>query len=94
MPRSSCAAEVVHTWTYNDHIITQLRWCGDRPRHHATIGKVRIRQRRPYKARVTAEQELFDQIEIFYNLPRTHAGDRKLPPAQFELKAALKVEGV
>jgi hypothetical protein len=36
MPKSSCAAEVVHTWTYNDHIIAQLRWCGGRPRHHVT----------------------------------------------------------
>ena len=37
MPKSSCAAEVVHTWTYNDHIIAQLRWCGGRPRHHVSL---------------------------------------------------------
>jgi len=24
------------TWTYNDHIVAQLRWCGGLPPHHVT----------------------------------------------------------
>jgi len=34
--KSSCAAGVVHTWTYNGRIIAQLRWSRGRPRHHVT----------------------------------------------------------
>jgi len=34
--KSSCAAGGVHTWTYNDRSIAQLRWCRGRPRHHVT----------------------------------------------------------
>ncbi len=37
--KSSCAAGVVHTWTYNGRIIAQLRWCRGRPRHHVTTSK-------------------------------------------------------
>ncbi|HTN61812.1 MAG TPA: DUF4010 domain-containing protein [Devosia sp.] len=39
--KSSCAAGVVHTWTYNGRIIAQLRWCRGRPRHHVSHVVVR-----------------------------------------------------
>lgn len=46
--KSSCATGVVHTWTYNDRSIAQLRWCRV---VHAITSVVITRNERPFYRR-------------------------------------------
>jgi putative transposase len=47
------------------------------------LKRERVR-RRTYKTRVEARRDVFDYIEMFYNLTRKHARNGMLSPADFE----------
>ena len=57
------------------------------------LKRERIR-RRTYKTRADARRDVFDYIEMFYNLIRKHVRNGMLSPVQFERQMEMKTEGV
>ena len=57
------------------------------------LKRERIR-RRTYKARADARQDVFDYIEMFYNLKRKHTNNGMLSPVNFERQQNTITEGV
>jgi len=51
-------------------------------------------QRRTYRTRDDARQDVFDYIEMFYNPIRKHANNGLLSPVEFERQQKLKPQGV
>jgi putative transposase len=51
-------------------------------------------QRRKYKTREEARQDVFDDIEFFYNPQRKHVRNGMLSPIDFEQQQKLKLQGV
>ena len=52
----------------------------------ASLKTERIR-RKIYKTRQDARQDVFDYIELFYNLKRRHAKNGMLSPVEYEMTA-------
>lgn len=57
------------------------------------LKRERIR-RRTYGTRAEARQDVFDYIEMFYNLTRKHVRNGMLSPVEFERQQKMKTEGV
>ena len=57
------------------------------------LKRERIR-RRTYKTRADARQDVFDYIEMFYNLKRKHTKNGMLSPVYFERQQKMTTEGV
>ena len=57
------------------------------------LKRERIR-RRTYKTRADARQDVFDYIEMFYNLKRKHTKNEMLSPVYFERQQKMTTEGV
>lgn len=57
------------------------------------LKRERVR-RKTYKTREEARQDIFDYIEMFYNLQRKHAKNGMLSPENFERNYKLKTKGV
>ena len=57
------------------------------------LKRERIR-RRTYKARAEARQDVFENIEMFYNPKRKHARNGMLSPVEFERQQKMRTEGV
>lgn len=51
-------------------------------------------QRRTYKTREEARQDVFDYIEMFYNPKRKHVRNGMLSPVEFERQRKLTEQGV
>ena len=56
--KSSCAAGVVHTSTYNSRIMPQLRWCRGRPRHHVNLAVLTFDKPRAPCQNMTSSKKL------------------------------------
>ncbi|MCP1470677.1 putative transposase [Sphingobium sp. OAS761] len=59
----------------------------------SSLKRERIR-RRTYKTREEARQDVFDYVEMFYNLVRKQVRNGMLSPVEFERQQTLKAEGV
>ena len=57
------------------------------------LKRERIRHRK-YKTREEARQDVFDDIELFYNQQRKHVRNGMLSPIDFEQRQKLKLQGV
>ena len=51
-------------------------------------------RRRTYRSRDEARQDVFDYIEMFYNLIRKHVRNGMLSPVEFERQQMMSTEGV
>ena len=51
-------------------------------------------RRRTYRNCEEARQDVFDYIEMFYNLKRKHASNGMLSPVEFERQQRTRHEGV
>lgn len=51
-------------------------------------------ERKIYKDRETARQDIFDYIEMFYNPVRRHGNNGGLSPVDFEKQYFTKLSGV
>lgn len=47
-------------------------------------------KRKTYKYRITARQDIFNYIEMFYNLVRHHGFNDDISPVEFEKQYAIK----
>ena len=57
------------------------------------LKRERIR-RKTYRTRDKARSDVFDYIEMFYNLKRKHANNGMLSPINFEKQQEMKRQGV
>lgn len=51
-------------------------------------------KRRIYTTREDASSDVFDYIEIFYNIKRRHGFNNQLSPVEFEKRYAMSLQGV
>jgi len=56
------------------------------------LKRERVR-RRTYKTRDEARQDVFDNIEMFYNPKRKHVRNAMLSPVEFERQKNVRAEG-